>query len=192
MTEGNAGKMAALLTTMALQKRGASSGAPSVFALQFAPGVPLVAVGAPAASYYPEVASGLGIALKLPQFAEVANAVGAVLAQVSQRVHITVSQPVRGIFRVFTKTGPQDFDALPAAVRHAQGLASSEAMVRAIEAGAAQATVELSQLDNQVHNDIDGDMFFEARVTATASGPPVTRSHRGARHAEQPGIAHQA
>ena len=47
-----------------------------------------------------------------------------------------------------------------------------------MEAGAAHASLVLSQQDNQVRNDIDGDMFFEARVTATASGPPLTRSHR--------------
>ena len=192
MNEGNAGKMASLLTVMALQQRGAPTGPPSVFALQFAPGLPLVAVGAPAESYYPDVARGLGVALKLPQFAEVANAVGAVLAQVSQRVHITVSQPVRGVFRVFTKAGPHDFTALAPAIAHAQELASGEALLRAIEAGAAQATVELSQLDNQVRNDIDGDMFFEARVTATASGAPVTRTHRQARHAANSGLARRA
>ncbi len=189
MNEGNAGKMATLLTSMALHKRGGQS---RVFALQFAPGLPLVAVGAPAASYYPDVARGLGVTLKLPPFAEVANAVGAVLAQVSQRVHITVSQPVRGVFRVFTQSGPRDFAAQHAAIRHAQDLASSEAMSRAILAGAAHASVELSQQDNQVSNDIDGDMFFEARVTATASGPPLTRTYREAQHAQRPSLARRA
>ena len=175
MSEGNAGRIASLLTTMALASRGSDGRPPPVFGLQFAPGIPLVAVGAPAASYYPDVARGLGVALEVPPFAEVANAVGAVLAQVSQRVHITVSQPVRHVYRVFTRSGPRDFDAVAPAIRHAQELASEEAMLRAIEAGAAHATVVLSQLDNKVSNDIDGDMFFEARVTATASGPPVTR-----------------
>jgi len=181
--------MASLLTAMALRGHGrqASSAQTPVFALQFAPGFPLVAVGAPAASYYPDVAARLGVTLQLPRFAEVANAVGAVLAQVSQRVHITVSQPVRGTYRVFAKTGPRDFKSLAPAITHAQNLASSEAMVQAMEAGAAEASVALSQQDNQVHNDIDGDMFFEARVTATASGPPLTRSHRPAHaHATQP------
>ena len=92
-----------------------------------------------------------------------------------------VSQPVRGVYRVFTRTGPRDFDNVAAAITHAQELASVEAMARALEAGAVSATVELSQLDNQVRNDIDGDMFFEARVTATASGPPRTRAHAPAR-----------
>lgn len=174
MHEGHAGKMAGLLTQMILH--GARPGATApVFALRFAPDVPLVAVGAPAGSYYPPVAQALGVRLELPRFAEVANAVGAVLGQVSQRVHLTVSQPVRGVYRVFTRSGPQDFDTVAAAVAQAQQLASEEAVRHALEAGAAETQVVLSQWDNQVHNDIDGDMFFEARVTATASGPPRTR-----------------
>ena len=73
-------------------------------------------------------------------------------------------------------TGPRDFDALAPAIALAQQLASAEAQLRALDAGAASATVVLSRWDNQVHNDIDGNMFFEARVTATASGPALTRT----------------
>jgi hypothetical protein len=106
----------------------------------------------------------------------VANAVGAVLGQVSQRVHMTVTQPVRGVFRVFAPTGPRDFDTLAPALAHAQQLASAESMEQARDAGAAHAEVVLSQHDNAVVNDIDGNMFFEARITATASGPPQRRA----------------
>jgi N-methylhydantoinase A/oxoprolinase/acetone carboxylase beta subunit len=185
MNEANAGKVANLLTAMALHAgaglgagagEAGHGGAPSVFSLRFAPELPLVAVGAPAHSYYPAVARGLGMALELPQHAEVANAVGAVLGQVSQRVHVTVSQPVRGVFRVFAGAGPRDFDALAPAIALAEQLASAEAQLRALDAGAASVTVVLSRWDNQVHNDIDGHMFFEARVTATASGPALTRT----------------
>ena len=121
----------------------------------------------------------------MPPFAEVANAVGAVLGQVSQRVHVLVSQPVRGVYRVFAKCGPRDFDNVAAAVAHAQELAAAEAMTRAIEAGAVSASVVLSQLDNKVTNDIDGDMFFDARVTATASGAPLTRANAARRGANE-------
>ena len=34
-----------------------------------------------------------------------------------------------------------------------------------------------SQADNSVDNDIDGNMFFEAVVTATASGAPRRAGH---------------
>ena len=178
MNEGNANKMAALLTQMALHHRPAADAQSgprqaSVFNLQFSPDLPLVAVGAPAASYYPKVAQGLGVQLVMPPFADVANAVGAVLGQVSQRVHITVSQPVKGVFRVFTPAGPRDFERLAPAIQLAQDLAGEEARARALQAGAALASVTFSQQDNNVNNDIDGNMFFEALVTATACGPPV-------------------
>jgi len=185
MNESNAGKVAGLLAMMATQgAQAATTSSASVFSLRFAPDMPLVAVGAPASIYYPEVARGLGMALELPPHAEVANAVGAVLAQVSQRVHVTVTQPVRGVFRVFAATGPRDFDTLLPAIAHAQQLASADAMAQALDAGAADAEVVLSQQDNRVDNDIDGNMFFEARVTATASGPPLTRAEMARRRAQ--------
>ncbi len=180
MNEGNASKMAALLTQMALHHRPVADGSngarqTSVFNLQFSADLPLVAVGAPAASYYPKVAQGLGVRLVMPPFADVANAVGAVLGQVSQRVHMTVSQPVKGVFRVFTPGGPRDFERLAPAIQLAQDLSGAEARDRALQAGAAQVDVTFSQKDNNVNNDIDGNMFFEALVTATASGPPVVK-----------------
>ena len=187
MNEDRASNMAALLTQMALQGRSTASSplagasanttpSTSVFSLQFAPDMPLVAVGAPASSYYPAVASALGMALRVPQYAEVANAVGAVLGEVSQRIHITVTQPVRGTFRVYTKGGPKDFAGVDAAIAHAKELAATEATQNAVSAGADGVTIAFSQTDNTVNNDIDGNMFFEAIITATASGAPCTRA----------------
>ena len=158
--------------TLAAPQRSQAMPAQPVFALQFAPDMPLVGVGAPAASYYPAVAQGLGVRLVVPPHAEVANAVGAVLGQVAQRVHITVTQPVRGTFKVFTPDGPQDFRGLDAAIAQARSLAAQEAQARALAAGAVDAQVVFSQEDNQVNNDIDGNVFFEATVTATAWGRP--------------------
>ena len=185
MNEDRASNMAALLTQMALQGRSTASGgsastpaAPpsSVFALRFAPDMPLVAVGAPACSYYPSVAAALDMELRVPPYAEVANAVGAVLGEVSQRVHITVTQPVRGSFRVFAKGGPTDFAGVAPALAHARELAAAEATQSALAAGADGVRVDFSQTDNTVNNDIDGNMFFEAIVTATATGAPRMRA----------------
>ncbi len=177
MNEDRASNMAALLTQMALQSGAASNAtAPHVFQLRFAPELPLVAVGAPAGSYYPEVARGLGMQLVVPPYAEVANAVGAVLGEVSQRVHVTVTQPVKGTFRVFSRFGPKDFSGLEPALVHSRELAQTEAHANALHAGAASVAIRFSQKDNNVNNDIDGNMFFEAVVTATAYGPPVTKS----------------
>jgi hypothetical protein len=161
--------------TLAAPQRSGDTLAQPVFALQFAPDVPLVGVGAPAASYYPAVAQGLGVRLVVPPHADVANAVGAVLGKVAQRVHITVTQPVRGTFKVFTPNGPQDFKGLAAAIAQARTLAAQEAHARALAAGALNPQVLFSQEDNQVNNDIDGNVFFEATVTATAWGRPTRK-----------------
>jgi N-methylhydantoinase A/oxoprolinase/acetone carboxylase beta subunit len=184
MNESRASNMAELLTRMALHSGTAShtkaadcDASDQVFQLRFAPELPLVAVGAPASSYYPEVARGLGMQLVVPRYAEVANAVGAVLGEVSQRVHITVTQPVKGTFRLFTRLGPKDFAGLEPALAQARELASAEAHANALQAGAASIEIRFSQKDNNVNNDIDGNMFFEAVVTATASGPPVTKKY---------------
>ena len=185
MNEANAGKGATLLTAMALGRNAAGPATAAkpvdadvqhpVFALQFSPDLPLVGVGAPAGSYYPAVALGLGVQLVVPPHAHVANAVGAVLGQVAQRVHITVTQPVRGIFKVFTPSGPVDFRVLDEALAHARALAADEARARALAAGAAAVELSFGQLDNRVENDIDGDVFFESTVSVTASGPPLRK-----------------
>jgi N-methylhydantoinase A/oxoprolinase/acetone carboxylase beta subunit len=185
MNEANAGKVATLLTAMALGRNTSGPAtAPEradadeqhpVFALQFSPDLPLVGVGAPAGSYYPAVARGLGVQLVVPPHAHVANAVGAVLGQVAQRVHITVTQPVRGTFKVFTPIGPVDFRKLDEALAHARTLAADEARARALAAGAAAVELSFGQLDNRVENEIDGDVFFESTVSVTASGPPLRK-----------------
>lgn len=174
LSEGQANKMAGLLTRLALKQgqAGQPGAAVAAFGLRFAPDLPLIGVGAPAATFYPDVARALALKLVSPAHAAVANAVGAVLAPVSQRVHITVSQPVRGLFRVFAPQGPQDFSSLDAAVACARELAGAQALKNALEAGASQPQVVFTQWNNQVSNDIDGDVFFEARITATASGAP--------------------
>jgi hypothetical protein len=115
------------------------------------------------------------VQLVMPPHADVANAVGAVLGQVAQRVHLTVTQPVRGTYRVFGPNGPHDFANLDDALALARSQAAALALQRAHDAGASAPTVSFSQEDNAVTNDIDGHLFFEARITATASGAPVTK-----------------
>ena len=67
-------------------------------------------------------------------------------------------------------------------------------MERALDAGASSAAVTLSRWNNQVENDIDGSMFFEARVTATASGPALMLSdlQQRAHSAHDDGLAQLA
>jgi N-methylhydantoinase A/oxoprolinase/acetone carboxylase beta subunit len=170
--EGHAQRLAKTLTELAISRHAAADNAGRVFELQFAPDMPLVAVGAPAASYYGDVAQRLGMPLSLPAFGGVANAVGAVLGRVAQRVHMTVAQFARGQYRLFTHEGVQDFTDLPAALDRARELTGAQARVLARQAGAEAIELVHTQSSNSVDHDIDGHVFFEAVVTATASGAP--------------------
>lgn len=176
LAAAQADKLSRLLTEMVMEQRRDPS-KPSLFSIQFAADAPIVAVGGPAASYYPEVARGLHTRLYMPRFAEVANAVGAVLGEVSQRVHLTITQPSRGTFRVFAPPGPKDFLQLGEAVEYARELAAAEAVAQARQAGAAWVRIDFEKDENSVSNEIDGDVFFEMRLTAIASGPPCMRNH---------------
>jgi len=153
-------------------------GVAPVICARFAPGMPLVAVGAPAATYYPAVAQRLQADLRVPPHADGANAVGAVMGQVVQRVTLIVTQRTRRTFRVFGAQAPRDFEGLAPALEFATQMARTAALDLALQAGAA---------DPQLRHDVDetwtgrgtpGEMLMEARVTARASGWPAIAPDR--------------
>jgi N-methylhydantoinase A/oxoprolinase/acetone carboxylase beta subunit len=142
-----------------------------LFNLDFASDYPIVAVGAPAASYYQNVADSMNIGLHLPEHADVANAFGAVMGSVIQRAQVTVTQPMHGIFCLFHDDQPQQFETIAAAKEKAQEIVSKLAQQKALDAGAINPTVTLEYDDIHVLDDIDGELFLESTVIATAIGP---------------------
>jgi N-methylhydantoinase A/oxoprolinase/acetone carboxylase beta subunit len=141
-----------------------------LFKLEFASDYPIVAVGAPAASYYRDVAESMQIGLHLPQHADVANAFGAVMGSVIQRAQVTVTQPQFGTFCLFSNDQPQRFTTLAAAKKCAEDIVMIEAERKAIEAGARNPQVTLSYEDVHVNDEIDGELFLESMIIATAIG----------------------
>ncbi|HUV22449.1 MAG TPA: hydantoinase/oxoprolinase family protein [Gammaproteobacteria bacterium] len=148
-----------------------NKGRKPLFNLDFASDYPIVAVGAPAASYYQSVADSMHIGLHLPEHADVANAFGAVMGSVIQRAQITVTQPQHGIFCLFHGDQPRHFENLAAARAEAEQLVTGLARDKALEAGAIDPTVTLKFDDIHVLDDIDGELFLESTVIATAIGP---------------------
>lgn len=159
-----------ILTKMVLQS-GQTEGVNPLFKLDFASDYPIVAVGAPAASYYREVAESMHIGLHLPEHADVANAFGAVMGSVIQRAQVTVTQPQHGTFCLFNNDQPQRFDTLAAAKKCAEGIVLQEAERKALDAGAKNPQVTLSYEDIHVNDAIDGELFLESMIIATAIGP---------------------
>ena len=135
--------------------------------------IPLVAIGAPASGYYPEVARRLGAPLSIPDHAAVCNAVGAVAGIVSQSVEILVNQPVFKVFRVHDPAAMRDFADAEAAIDYARMRSQQLALAAACRAGAADPQVTTAVTERRAREGQDADYLAEARVRSTATGRPV-------------------
>jgi N-methylhydantoinase A/oxoprolinase/acetone carboxylase beta subunit len=134
--------------------------------------LPLVAVGAPAGTYYPILAERLGVRQVVVPHAEVCNAVGAVAGGVSRRVRILVTAPGENCYRVHLPEGLRDFADREEALALAREAAHDMARGQAITAGALAPETELEEID-RVAEVFGGDpIFVEAEVIATAVGRP--------------------
>ena len=134
-------------------------------------GVPVIGLGASAPFYYGAVGERLGASMILPEHAGVANAIGAVVGQVSQRAQGLVSSPSEGRFVAHLATGLVAFNDKNAALAAMEAAVVEEASVRARAAGAEDLRVVVTRDLREA--EVEGRvMFIEAAVTATASGRP--------------------
>lgn len=153
-------------------KRDPTSKVSPLFQVRFAKNYPIVAVGGPAPDFFPEVARLLEVDVHIPNNADTANAIGAVLGAVVQIVHITVTQPELGVFILFHKDEPIKFENLNIAIERATEIAKKEARDMAQKAGAISIETKIKQSANHIKHDIDGELFVSTTITAVASGRP--------------------
>ena len=134
---------------------------------------PLVAIGAPAAAFYPEIARRLGARLIVPEHAAVCNAVGAVVGVVSETVEVLVNQAAYKLFRVHDPAGIRDFAAAEEAIEAAKSVARELALEAARRAGAMDPHVETSVIERRASG-AGEDYLAEATVRSRATGRPAT------------------
>ncbi|MFK8077018.1 MAG: hydantoinase/oxoprolinase N-terminal domain-containing protein [Granulosicoccus sp.] len=168
LNEARAKNLASLLCEVVLTDEKHSA----LFTLDFASGYPLIGVGGPSSDFLPAVAKKLGMQLVLPEHGSTANAYGAVMASVVQRVSVTVTQPRHGEFYVFHGNEPMTFKSLDSALLNARKRATDAASQLAKAAGAIEVSTRLEETREHVNHDIDGELFVSAIVTAVAVGKP--------------------
>ncbi len=134
-------------------------------------GVPVIGLGASAPFYYGAVGERLGCRMILPEHAGVANAIGAVVGQVSQRAQGLVSSPSEGRFVAHLPGGLVSFNDRDPALAAMEESVVDEATVRARAAGAEDVHVTVARDVREAS--VEGRvMFIEALITAVASGRP--------------------
>ena len=138
---------------------------------------PLVAIGAPAAAYYGEVARRVGAVLHVPEHAQVCNAVGAAAGVVSEVCELTVNQPTLNVFRVHDPAGSRDFDNAQAAIEEATRLAREYVLAAARRSGASEPRIETKVSERRARTSTGDEYLAEATVSARATGvPTLTRA----------------
>ncbi len=151
--------------------RAALDRTPGLVTIEARLGVPLIGLGASAGCYYGAVGARLGCDVVVPEFAGVANAVGAVVGQVSMHAEGEVTSPAPGLFIAHLAAGPVRFvDADEATQALATDLAA-QAVSRAFAAGVSEPRVVTTRSD--IGAEVEGQrMVIEIRLRATASGRP--------------------
>ncbi|MBL4918807.1 hydantoinase/oxoprolinase family protein [Szabonella alba] len=154
--------------------------------------VPVIGLGASAPVYYGAVGQRLGARMVLPDHAGVANAIGAVVGQISQRLTGVVSSAGEGQFTAHMSYGPERFTSPGAAMEAMETTLRAEAEARARLAGAEDLLVSVARDIREA--EIEGrPMFIEATLTVTASGRPrVAHPDRGEAETEAPASLHPA
>jgi len=172
LNEARSKHLAELLGKLIL-KNGENDDDNALFGINFGKSHPIVAVGAPAATYYPQAAKSLNIGLILPEYGHVANAVGAVMGSVVQRSEIIITQPTQGIYRIFHGATPFDVTDLEDAISQAEGIVKEQAYTLAKSAGAGEVDIRIRHDNKHVTSELDGELFVEAKISAIATGKPL-------------------
>ena len=133
--------------------------------------VPVVGLGASAPAYYPAVGTRLGCEMILPEYAGVANAVGAVVGKVTMRQSGTVTAPSEGKYRVHLTDGPMDFGDQVQALAHLETVLRDSAMAEAQAAGAEDIQISVKR-DIRTAGVEAREVFVEATLTVEAAGRP--------------------
>ncbi len=139
---------------------------------------PLIGVGAPVRAYFPEIARMLGAELKLPEAAEVANAVGTVMGKIIERVTVIIRPDEVGAgYAVHTPEERLGFKELEAALAEAERIGREYVLKRGREAGGKDLEINMEREDKYGRLSSfreDDKIFIETRLGFSAVGKPWT------------------
>ena len=138
---------------------------------------PIIAIGAPAAMFYPQVAERFATQCIVPEHADVCNAVGAATSRVLQKVHGLITSPNDGVFRLHSSGEIKDFNDIDSALEYGKSFCSTQAQTNAINAGGESISTKVSHKEIFVSGPGEYQLFIESKIVATAEGEPTGIEH---------------
>ena len=146
----------------------------SLFSLNIKFNKPIIAIGAPAKTYYDKIAKQIGAELIIPEYSHSANAVGAVVGKVVKNINITISTPNDKKFRVHANIN-KDFDDLEQAVDFANEY-GGEFVKEYIELNNGSDIITTIKRHDKIIKSDGQDMFIESIICVRGVGEAVNKS----------------
>ena len=131
----------------------------------------IIGLGASAPTYYPAVGDKLNCEVILPEYAGVANAIGAVVGKIVMRESGVISSPSEGKYLVHLDGKPVNFTSEAEALKVLEEKLTEKSIQKAKEAGAENVTVNIDR-EIKTANIENRAVFVEANVLVEASGRP--------------------
>ena len=131
----------------------------------------IVGLGASAPTYYPAVGDKLNCEVILPEYAGVANAIGAVVGKIVMRESGVISSPSEGKYLAHLDGKPVNFESEKEALKILEEKLTEKSIQKAKEAGAENVTVNVDR-EIKTANIESRTVFVEATVLVEASGRP--------------------
>jgi N-methylhydantoinase A/oxoprolinase/acetone carboxylase beta subunit len=148
------------------------AGGERAYAVRFELRRPIIGVGAPIGHFLPEVAGRLGTRARVPEFHDVANAVGAITSRVILRRLASVRPDPAGGFYIEGLAGHPRFPDLESADAHVRGALAEEIRRLAVLAGTREEDVRLTLKDVTARTPTGDDVFIERQVVSEIQGLP--------------------
>lgn len=135
---------------------------------------PVVAVGGPAALFYPAPVAALGTRLVVPRHHATCNAVGAVVGRIERTARVLVTALGEGGWRVHLAEGPRDLAGLASALGLAEHEARRGAAAAAKDAGAERAEIRCERRERTFVDAAGDRRVLDIEIVASATGRPPT------------------
>ncbi|MCD8350740.1 MAG: hydantoinase/oxoprolinase family protein [Planctomycetaceae bacterium] len=171
MTERHAESLRGLIME---NYRRIKNGGKGFFTVDFTTALPLVGIGAPTHIFLDDVAAMLGTTAVVPEHAEVANALGAVVGRVHARSEVAVranymTDGING-YTVYGVDETRTFTSREEAEEFAIAKAKREAMDEAVRRGATGEVAVDYHVESQIGDTRTGSLYLGSRAVAHAVG----------------------
>lgn len=138
---------------------------------------PVVFIGAPAKSIAPALRQFVNAGIIIPEYHEVANAVGSIIGGVCGNVTVLIRPHGDDGFVAYAPEENRYYHTLEEAKQDIVVLVEKTAKGQASRAGAKKVRIDVDVQDREAHVSYDDSIYLETVVTARLNGVPSIVEH---------------